>query len=58
MGKMSIWVSLIPTFALISLSAGVMCILLLLEFMFNRMEADDEDPFGWDIDDEEDEKDS
>lgn len=60
-GKLSIWVSLIPTFVLIGLSAGLMCILLLLEFAFNHMDSSD-DPFGWDNDDDdeddEDEKDS
>jgi hypothetical protein len=58
MGAMSIWVSLIPTFVLISLSAGIMCILLTLEFMFNHI--GDDDPFGWDKDDddEEDKKES
>ena len=63
MGKMSIWISLVPTFALISISAGLVFMLLLLELMFNYMDTDD--PFGWDSaddddddDDDEDEKDS
>lgn len=56
MGKLSIWISLIPTLTLISLSAGIMCILLLLEFMFNHLGG--EDDFGWGkIDDDEDDED-
>lgn len=58
--KVSIWIALIPTFVLIALSAGIMCLLLLLEFMFNHI--GDEDDFGWgridDDEDDEDEKDS
>ncbi len=58
--KISIWVALIPTFVLIALSAGIMCILLVLEFMFNHLGS--EDDFGWgkidDDEDDEDEKDS
>jgi hypothetical protein len=60
MDKLSIWISLIPTFTLISLSAGIMCLLLMLEFMFNHM--GDDDCFGLgkidDDGDDEDEKDS
>lgn len=56
MGKLSIWVSLIPTFTLIGLSAGVVGLLLLLEFMFNHM--GDDYCIGWDkIDDDEDDED-
>ena len=55
-GAMSIWVSLIPTFVLIALSAGVMCILLILEFMFSHIGSSD-DPFGWDKDDDDDDDD-
>ena len=56
MGAMSIWVSLIPTFVLIALSAGIMCLLLMLEFMFNHIDSS-EDPFGWDKDDDDEEED-
>jgi hypothetical protein len=52
-GKLSIWVSLIPTFVLVSLSAGLMLILLMLEFMFNHI--GDDDPFGLDKEDDDDE---
>ena len=58
--KISIWIALIPTFVLIALSAGIMCILLMLEFMFNHLGS--EEDFGWgkivDDEDDEDEKDS
>lgn len=60
MDKLSIWIALIPPLILISISAGIMCILLLLEFMFNHL--GDDDCFGWgkidDDEDDEDEKDS
>ena len=54
LGKMSIWVSLIPTFALVAMSAGLVVLMLLIEFMIDRMEADEEDDmFDWDdMDDE------
>lgn len=52
-GKVSIWVTLIPTFILIGLSAGVMCILLLIEVAFHHLDSEDsDDPFGWDKDDD------
>ena len=56
-GKLSIWVALIPTFVLIGLSAGIVSFLLLFEFMFNNVDACT--PMDEDGDDEDDdEKDS
>ena len=52
LGKMSIWMALIPSFLLMGISSGVMCILLILDFMFNHI--DEETPFGWDGDDDKD----
>ena len=52
-GKMSIWISLIPTFILIGVSAGMVALMLGIEFAFNLMETED-DPFDWNDEDEKD----
>ena len=51
-GKISIWISLIPTFILIGLFIGLVGCMLLFEFMFSSMESCG--PIGWDDKDDDD----